>query len=338
MGKIAASFFVLCLTALPAFAAVDRSIIPAEAQWLVHLDVQGLLNSRLFSEAQERETDLDFDNNRDYQEMKARLGIDITKDVDSVTIYGLPRHPEAVVFMAHSHRDLDEVMVRLSVLAPRTDVEVDGLQLSRWAPPEGNKTVYSYLARHADSDERILLVAQDANDLVIGIEALRGESATLDDGDSELGVSATDGAILQVSADGQLADWADVEPASNIAKLVRSAVVEFGENSSAVYAHVTVETASAADAARVTQILQGAMALASLASEMEKQLKDLLPLLQGLKFHADGSTLTIHFEHDLDDLIAMLENTVQRTTIEEFTTKPKSKPKRNKPATGSKWY
>ena len=339
MGKLTVSFLALCLTALPALAGVDRSTISADAQWLVHLDVHAALNSQLFGALQDREPDLDFENNPDLQEVKDRLGFDPTKDIDSVTAYGLSHDPEAVVVMIHTRGDVDDILTRLSVLAKRTSIEVDGLDISRWSNPEqAGDQVYSYVARHADSDERIVLLSPDANDLVTGIEALRGESSSLEDSDSDLGMTTSAGAIVSVSATGKLAEWADVEPASNIVKLVRSAVVEIGEKGDSSYAHVRVETASAGDATRVTQIIQGAMALASMASEVEEELKDVLPLLQSLKFSAEGPILTIHFEKNTTELIDLMDGAVSKVSREDFKVSKKPKTKTKKPATGSSWY
>lgn len=338
MRKFATPFLAICLTTLPALAGVDRSIIPADAQWLLQLDLQAALNSQLFSALQEREPDLDFANNSDLAEVRERLGIDPTRDIESLTVYGLSHDPEAVVVMFHTTAAVEQALTRLSALAPRKSIEIDGLDISRWSDPDGGDAVYSYVARHADSDQRIVLVSPDANDLVIGIEALRGESATLADSDSRLALHASAGAILHVSASGRLAQWADFEPANNIARLVRSADVELGESGSSVYLHVRVDTGSSADATRVAQILQGAMALASLASEMEQDVKALLPILQGLEFEADGPLLTIHFEQDTDGLMALIDGTRHGVAVEDFTIAVQPKVKRKKTSSGSKWY
>jgi len=339
MGKLTVSFLALCLTALPALAGVDRSTISADAQWLVHLDVHAALNSQLFGALQDREPDLDFENNPDLQEVKDRLGFDPTTDIDSVTVYGLSHDPEAVVIMVHTRGDIDDTLTRLSVLAKRTQIEIDGLDISRWSDPEGGgDEIFSYVARHADSDERIVLLSPDASNLVTGIEALRGESSSLEDSDTDLGMATSDGAIVSLSATGKVVEWADVEPASNIVKLVRSAVVEVGENGSASYAHVRVETASAADATRVTQIIQGFVALASMASEIEEELKEVLPLLNSLQFSAEGSVLTIHFEKNTDELVALMDGTLRSIPRQEFKVSRKPKAKTKKPASGSSWY
>ena len=339
MGKLTVSFLAICLTALPALAGVERSTISADAQWLVHLDVHAALHSQLFEALKDREPDLDYENNPDLQEIRDRLGFDPTTDIDSVTVYGLGHDPEAVVIMVHTRGDIDDTLTRLSVLAKRTQLEIDGLEISRWSnPDQRGDQMYSYVARHADSDERIVLLSPDANNLVVGIEALRGESANLEDSDSDLGLTTSEGAIVSVSATGKLVEWADLEPASNIIKLVRSAMVEIGEKGSSSYAHVRVETASAADATRVTQIIQGFMALASMASEVEEELKDVLPLLNSLKFSAEGAILTIHFEKDTDELIALMDGSMRSIITEEYKVSRKPKAKTKKPGKGSSWY
>jgi hypothetical protein len=339
MKKLAVSLFALCLLAVPAQSAIDRSLIPADAQWLVHVNVKAALGSKVFKALQQFEPDLDFENNPDFDEVRERLGIDPTKDIHAVTVYGLSHDKEAVVVMLHTSSVIDRALGNLSGLARRERIEVDGLELSRWSDPDScGETVYSYVARHAGSDNRIVLVSPDANDLIAGIEAVRGERESLADSDNDLAADAQSGAIVHVSASSQVMKWADFEPASNIAKLVRSAVVEVGEKGSSIYANVRVDTSSSADATRVNQILQGAMALAGLASEMEPEMAAVMPLLQGLKFGADGSTLSIHFEQNIEDLLSLIHNgpgrSVERYKVEK---KRESKPKR-KGGSGSQWH
>lgn len=315
MKKFAATLLVLCLVALPGQAAVDSTLIPAGAQWLVHVDVQAALRSELFTALQENRPVPDF------QEMRERLGIDPTRDIQALTVYGLSPDPwsEAVVVMLHTHSVIDKVLTDLSSHAKRKSVEVDGLQLSRWSDPDGSgDTLYSYLVRHAKGNKRIVLVSRDPNALIAGIEAVRGESESLSESGSKLGANANAGAIVHLSASGKLLErWTGDQSARNIARLVRTTVAEVGEQDSSAYIHASIDTSSSDDASRVIQMLEGLKALAELASDSKPGLTAMMPLLQGLEFNTDGSTLTIHFEQNAADLVALLHGNRRPDDVEE---------------------
>jgi len=320
MKKFAVALLALCLLALPAQSAVDRTLIPAGAQWLVHVDVQAAFGSQLFKALQENRPVPDF------QEMQERLGIDPTRDIQAVTVYGLSHDPEAVVVMLHTHSVIDNVITSLSSHARRKSVEVDGLHFSRWSDPDGSgETLYSYVARLTDGNKRIVLVSRDANELIAGIEVVRGESESLSDSGSKLGANTNADAIVHVSASGKLLEWAADQSSRNIARLVRTAVVEVGERGSSAYIHASVDTASSDDASRVIQILEGAMTLAGLASETKPGVAAMMSLLEGLEFNTDGSTLTIHFEQNAADLVALLHGSPQRDAVEEQAASQKTR-------------
>lgn len=332
------------LLVAPAQADVDRSLIPAGAQWVVHVDVSKLLGSDLFGALQEIEADLRFEGNADLEEVKHRLGIDLTKDIQAITAFGLGHDPEAVVIQLHTHAAIDTAVDRLSVLAHRKPVELDGLTVDRWSEDSSGRgdQAWSYVARKAGSDQRIVLVSPDPNDLISGLETLRGEAPSLADGGSSLGHASRGGSFLHVSAMGKLAEMVNEEPASNLARLVRTALVEVGEDEGASFVHVQVDTASDADAERVAQILQGALALASLASEVEPEAKQAVALLQGLDFRAEGSQLTIHLSKSTDELVELIQQGSghhEEERVVASPAEPEQAPRqKKKPAKTDGWY
>jgi len=341
MLKPVALLFATLLLVLPARAGVDRSLIPAGAQWVVHVDVTAALGSDLFAALQEVEPDLRFEGNADLDEVRHRIGLDPTKDIQAITAYGLPHDPEAAVVLLHTTAVVDTALERLSVLAYRKPVELDGLTIDRWTEDGSGRgdQAWSYVARKAGSEARIVLLSNDPNHLMAGLETLRGESASLADGDAEMGVASRGGAFVHISASGSLAELANQEPASNLARLVRTAVIELGEDEGSSYVHVQVHTASSADAQRVEQILQGAMALASLASEVEPEAKQALGMLQGLQFRAEGEQLTIHLSKPTDELVELIQNDFQLPEAQPRAARdPEPKSGRKPAPKKSGWY
>ena len=319
------------------FAPLDRSIIPAEARWIAHVEVQRILNSKIFEIAREHEPDLHF-NGRDFQELREHLGFDPTEEVRSVTVFGLPRHEEAAVAMIRASSVADQAIAKLDEYLERTEVEVDGVEITHWTEDGGGDDVYTYLARKADSDERMLLAAGHPGDLADAVSALRGEIDSLADIDNGLDTDMDDKAFVFVSASGALAHLADVEQASQIGRIVDKARVQVGEDGGKLFLDVAIDAKSAEKVRQVTALLQGLRALASLASSAEPELAQIMPLLDRLHMTADGRRLNIHFEEDIDALVAMAEK-VSGGGQEDFSNRrsESAKPKA-KAREGREWY
>ena len=331
----------LAAVAPAAFAHVDAALIPGDARWLAHVDLDALLASATFSTLQGLDVELDFDNNPDVREVRSMLGFDPLKELHSVTAYGNARDDEAVVVMVRGSAQLEKVFGLLDQHLDRSEHDVDGVVLTRWDEPGTHgDPVYTYMASKSGSDERLVLLSGHPADLADGVNALRGDGETLADHPGALDVSADPGAFLFVSASGKLAQLSGDETVDEFGRLVEKARVQVGEHEGALFVDVRVTTRNPADAVLATQILQGGLAIAGLAARNEPELQQVMPLLDKLRFGAQGAQLNVHFEEDIDALVALIQkldggHDDWEQAVDEYTHKP-AKSKKGKKADG--WY
>lgn len=318
--------------------SVDPATIPVDANWLAHIEVDRLLKSRLFGALAAMEPDLDIHSNADFDELRKVLGFDPFESLTSVTVYGLPREEEAAVVMLRAGKDAEAVLGVLDQHMQRSTHEVDGIEITRWQESEGEQ-VYSYLARNADTDERLFMVAQHPDDLAEGVSALRGEADTLADGGGDLDLSGSADALIFVSASGRLADMAGAD-AQEFSRLVESMQLTVSETGSRLGFSLAVRARNSADAHLAHQIIQGGLALLGLASRNEPELQQLLPLVNSLNFKVEGQTLRVSMDQDIDELLAVLKSMDDGgdhiDTYRQGAKQQKSKAKQQKQKEG--WY
>jgi hypothetical protein len=293
--------------AVPAAAfgpGVDAAMIPADARWLAHVDVQGMFNSTLFKTLQGLEPDLDFHNNPDVAELRQMLGFDPFAEVKSVTAYGLPRDEEAAVIMIRTSAAAESAFSLLEQHLDRRQTSMGGVDMQHWSEGHGDD-MYTYMARKEGSDARLLLVAGHAHDLAMGVNALRGEIDSLAD-EPGLNTSAGPGVLAMVSASGRLAELGHDPEAERIAKMVESIQASLSENDGVLAVAVSVTAKNAADAMAARQMIQGGLAFVGLMARNEPEAAPILPLIDSLEVQTHGNTLSLRIERHVDDLVALI--------------------------------
>ena len=290
-----------------AFAlSLDAAVIPANARWLAHVDIQAILGSDLLRALQRLEPEFDFKSNPDLAEMRAMLGFDPFEEVKSLTAYGLPRDEEAAVVMIRTTAVAEGAFKLLELHLQRQAHVYGGIDMWKWSEGHRGDAVFTYMARKPGSDARLLLAAPNAHDLATGVNALRGEIDTLAD---EPGISTqmASGSLAFLSASGRLAELGHDQDARRIARMVDHVELSIVEHDGAFGMDVQVTAHNPADAMAARQMLQGGLAFLSMAARNEPNAQALLPLVNSLQITTEGSALRVRCSHDIDELVSLLE-------------------------------
>ncbi len=300
---------LLLLSPLATADDLDPSRVPADARWLVHVDLAAALQSELFAGLQELESDLDF-NGEDWDEIRNELGIDPREDLHSVTIFGVTDDPEEAVIQIDTTVRAEQALDALKLHLQATAINGAGAQLYRWQDPDGGDTMYSHLAKRKGSNDRLLMVSSVQAALAESVRVLRGEAPSMADSGSHSLGTPRPGAFVFVSASEILSELLAREADSHVARFVQAAEVQIGENGGNTFAHIAVKTGNRSEAQQIAQVLQGALALAGLVGQQEPELAAALPMLSSIQFKAEGERLTLHFERPTGELLEFLESAV----------------------------
>jgi len=143
------------LSAAPAAPAASEPIaalVPAEAHWLVHVDVEGLLASDLVRALCELDGSVGV-GWVDLEELEEELGFDPRGHLDRVTVYGTSANPDEAVALIHTDRTIEGLLEMASSELHASTLEVAGVALRRWE--DGGEPVFTYLARRGSGAERV---------------------------------------------------------------------------------------------------------------------------------------------------------------------------------------
>jgi hypothetical protein len=313
------SSLMLALLLAPSVAAdgLQKNRVPANARWVVHLDVEALRSSKVYDTVRDQSTK-DGSEGLDggLAHIKAFAGLDPTVDLKAATLFSTVKGEKSCVALLSGNANIDAALEKLKTTEQYHTTNVGSYALHTWGSE--HDTWYAYVDRKDGSDERVVVASQDTDQLVREIGLLRngGESMA---GSSRTPFQAVPsaGSILFAAAGESLNELGEIEPLSAVAKLARTFVLDVGEDRGALFAHVALDTRKPEDAQRIQQVLQGAIALVSLAGEddhseasearAEARTK-LQHILESLHLTVSDTRVIADFRYDVKGLVEDLSS------------------------------
>lgn len=286
---------------------LDRTMVPADAAMVVHVDLEALIRSELTKvRVHDGQTILDQVRTQISEEM----GADLTDDVWGVTLWSADHEQEPIVVVSMSptaETKLREVAAKEQIAFKRFGsleiAEIDDGNLVTFVP--GRRTG-ERIAILADSEERI----RAASTLVANPGRV-----VVDVADSPLSRPPRDGSIVYVSA-AKMAEALKFEAVSLILSRTEGALVDMGESNGRLFMDVSVTAPDEQEAQALNQMLAGAVGMAQFLAIQNPELKPLSKLAQGMRFNVDNTLISISFDADTQTVIDALQ-AVQETMENE---------------------
>lgn len=274
----------------------DRSLVPADAPFLIHVDFRALLDSELMSAFRPLlEAELDVE---ELEEIEARFGIDPLRDLHAVTIFSAGDPGEDAVLVLRTSARIDDAVARLRAETDLREGTLEGRRVY------GFDDAFGHIAAGRNANERLVVLSEDEEQLWRAIQVIEGSAPSLAQAkDSDLPLAARKGAFVQVAFTDALQDFAAEMggPASRIGELAQGFGLQLGEDRGVFFVDVRVETGEAEGATQIVSVLEGLRSLATMmGEELPPGSRD---LLDEVDFDAVGSRVEILFERPVKLLL-----------------------------------
>jgi len=285
---------------------LQRSALPADVDFVAHLDVEGLKTTELWKEFQTHlsaEGELD-----DLEEFQERYGIDPFTDVRAVTLYKMKSEEEPTVALFTTSTKIDEALKRLQKEDGYRRLSEGGIELHSWSESEisGHDTVYSYVHTRSRG-ERVVLIASNKESALRGARVLRGEEPSHAVGGAPLLIAPDPGSFLYVSA-ANIPHLSEFSPASQVFGLAQGIQVDLGEAGGFLRAHLALLTSLPEQARQISDVVRGLVSLGGLALTGEPTAEPVLELLRSLRISTRGNEVAVDFEYSVRELIEILRS------------------------------
>lgn len=290
----------LLLSAAPA-DELRRDRLPADVDFVVHLDLESLKETTLFRQALEKGGELDFDLD-ELDEVEEEFGIDPLTDIRAVTLFKVQSEEDPTVVLFSSTDKVDGALERLKDQHGYRAVHAGGVHLHSWGgDDEDGERMFAYV-HAAKGAERVVVLASNETSAVRAARVLRGDDLSHAKGGTLLTLAPSRGSFLYVAAS-SLPGLEEFTPASPIIGLAQGIQLDLAEAGGYLRAHMGVTTSSPEDALNISNVANGLISLARLAGA---ELGEALELLTGIRLSTHGSEVTLDFEFEVERLLEIL--------------------------------
>jgi len=276
----------------------QEELIPADAKWVVHTDMEKLKASHLGTLI------IDELNQKEGLEDKLSIFADVfgfnpLKDIEGVTLYGNDKNPENGVALIQAAFDTEKFL-RLLRQNPEYDIyDYGDHQIHRWLDEKKNIIQFGTFANKnlgiiSRSKEKV----QSALDVVEGTRENLGSTQAL--GSLE---EMPRGTFFTIAAE-NLTELTDGNPKAKVLKNAHGLAMFLGEVDKNIFMDIDITAADSETATQIQQVFLGIKAFLILNQEKNPKLAD---LAQAVKITVDGITTKLSLSYPSEDAFVVLQ-------------------------------
>jgi hypothetical protein len=294
---------LLALTAVAPAAAgpLKGDRIPADAAWVVHIDVEAGVASQVggFAVAHRAQW-----GPGACDEFVAKTGIEPTRDIKSVTIYGPTCDEDHAVAVIDATSATDTFLEKLRAEEPTfTRIQGEKYLVDTWI--EHGSPRFGYVRK--DGDSRLVMVSRDRARLEEAIALSEKSGGAV--ASPALATPPRKGSFVYVSAVGL--DAAAKAGNAKVVQKMQDLHLDLGEAEGALYGRMLITTATRRDADQVLQMMQGAVTIWRVMAQKSPELAPVVDASQALSMTASDSGVLAEFTLDSRKAIDMLRTVAE---------------------------
>lgn len=284
---------------------LDPSQVPADAKWLIHIDVEEARSTTFAQEtAQEAEV----------QGMVAwiqeRYGIDVGNDLADATLFGLNYEPHTGIVLLDTNYDRDKV---IDVINDEPDYKTSSrgdetlhswTVTNEWAEPGAADRSYTTFA--VLQDDRIVM-GRSEEQIKKALDVLKGDGKSIKGTDSPLTVDVRDGTFFR----GAAVDLGGLRERPGFASLPQTnrITVAMGEDAGKFFLNADVVAQNAEVAQQIKNVIEGFRSMFAL--QVGEQNQDAAELANAVKVQTDDNKVTINWEVESEKLVSVAQEAKQ---------------------------
>lgn len=311
-----------------AFAGpLERGLVEKEARWVVHIDAEAVRASTVGPAIRELVESIDTHSR---ERIRKELGFDPSTEVLGITIFGRGYSGDDGIAVLTTTAEADKMDAGLSGagLSEHRVVEVEGARIHSWTI-ETKPAFAVCLPARDDPSRRRVLFSGSLERIQQGINVARG-AAPSQSHEPPKGVLATEptpGGMFFAAADG-LSE--NVQPDAGALRGVETVLVQMGEaaesDSKWLVGSVRLQTSDAERATNVQQVLNGMLAMATMAGQDTEELRPLVQAVKGVKVSLEDRDVRINARHSSVAAAAMLRQLIVKIKAAEEAPAAAAKP------------
>ncbi|MFT3867979.1 MAG: hypothetical protein QM715_05725 [Nibricoccus sp.] len=287
-----------------AHAALETNSVPADAKWIIHLDLDAVRESPVGKEI------VTFIEKNAELPKAANVQIDIKKviaSINSATAYGTtfsqnPKEIDGTLILQGTdelRKIAEAVVTQFSISNPEIVSDIKGLPFAAYSIK--NEVTVAF------PPEPIILMSRSQPQLLKGYDLLRGKGPAAARGPSSLKGLIPKTRPLLVFAASEVPNtnglFPENQPQARILKMAKSASIAIGQNDKLTTATLQLVASDDDLSEKLHTIVKGLVAMLSLAQSDDQQLNT---FLQSAKTERNGRTVIVNLSYPTEGLLQMI--------------------------------
>jgi len=290
---------ILMLSSLAWAAPLNQTHVPAEAKWLIHVDVDAIVGTEMWRLVTQ---DISEKVRKKIDAITNLLGSDPTRDIYGATLYGIDSNEENAVVMIYGRFNKEKLLSLLVLNEAYAESDYNGQKLYHWLDEKDNK---NKVGMFAADDLIVISQSEQAVAALVDLRAGQGSSlASQEDAALSTLVEAPEDALMVMAADG-LAELQNDDDHIAILKnsKMMAAVVSENDGNMNLYVDLTAETIDAA--IQIEQVLGGIKAFIALKHAKQPEI---ISLLQAVTLERNENQLLLTVQYPSEKLFEIINN------------------------------
>jgi len=279
-------FVLLFMTTLVFGANIQKDLIPADVDWLIHFDMDKFKTTNLFELLEKNERDFKF--RKKSNDLQRKFKIDIYKDIDSITVFGKGGDEDNTAVLISGNIDQKHLRSLLDFADDHVEEAYGKFTIHRWDDDEAGVFV----------DDHTILISGSQTTIKDTLDVISGKKQNI----SSAPIMAY---FKDISGDSFIA--AVIEDISSLMKgsgpriLKQSGRAFFTawEKAKNLNLKLSLDVGSKEVAENMQQVIKGMIAMANLYEN--ETLKD-LKLQEAIKIFQKDNTIQMELTYPVEEL------------------------------------
>ena len=280
-------------------APLNRTHVPVEANWVLHVDLDAFGGSEMWRLVSQEISD---ENQRKIDAITNLLGTDPTKDIYGATLYGMDAKEENAVVMIYGQFDKEKLLSLLALNEAYAESNYNGQKLYHWLDEKDHKQKVGTFAT-----DSLIVISQSELAVQATVDLLAGQGNSLASQEgaplSTL-VEAPEDAFLVMAVD-RLADLSEGKHDAAILEKSKMMAVVVAENDGDMYLYVDLTAETIEAALQIEQVLGGIRAFIELTNTKRPEVAS---LVQAVTLERNENQLLLTIRYPSVELFEMIKN------------------------------
>lgn len=301
------SFWLIGSTAICTAAPLNKTWLPADTRWVLHLDLDALRNSKLGVLIQ---TELESKYNQKIKALEEWLGSNLLTDIHNFTLYGPDSQEQNTVVLAAGQFQSSKLIALLMFNPQYQETTYGPYTLYEWMAEQHGKKQIGTFAR-----QNLIVISQNQQSLQQALDVLDGKLPPLSEAPWLIGSGQVPAEpILMAAADG-VPKFTNAHPQAALLANAQMLFFFLWEKDSTIQTNLFLRMPDPQTALHVQQAVLGMKAILTLSQNTPSSLQEnsvqtnpdpvpavaqhlsaLLAILNHCQVDTDQNTVTIHFE------------------------------------------